>query len=314
MSCRATAVCSGVGMSSAIRGAARARTPGDLTPDKRGGNVRSHQIDAHRDVILDLIKAKPDLTLAEVAARLSEARGMIHAPALCAGSSSATPWRVKKDGACSRAGPARHSCAPVPHGPWKTTTFVGGLRLSGITAAMTLDGAMGGAAFLAYVEQGLIPTLRPGDIVVMDNLPAHKVPAVHIAIEAARARLMLLPPYSPDFNPIEMAFSKIKTHLRSAVARTLPSLWDAIRGAIDAITPSDARGYVTTADYERIRSSPLTRSSTVVPSRMPSLNRVISQPATKMISAPSLRSFSAARALVACTGPVRQQARSSSRD
>ena len=140
--------------------------------------------------------------------------------------------------------------APVPHGHWKTTTFVGGLRLSGITAPMALDGAMGGAAFLAYVEQVLIPTLRPGDIVVMDNLPAHKVPAVRFAIETARARLMLLPPYSPDFNPIEMAFSKIKTHLRSAAARTLPSLWDAIRDAIDAITPSDARGYFTAAGYE----------------------------------------------------------------
>lgn len=84
----------------------------------------------------------------------------------------------------------------------------------------------------------------------MDNLPAHKVPAVRIAIETARTRLMLLPPYSPDFNPIEMALSKIKTHLRSAAARTLLSLWDAIRDAIDAITPSDARGYFTVAGYE----------------------------------------------------------------
>lgn len=110
---------------------------------------------------------------------------------------------------------------------------------------------MGSSAFLAYVEQVLIPTLRPGDILVMDNLPAHKVPAVRIALETARARLMmLLPPYSPDFNPIEMAFSKIKPHLRSAAARTLPSLWDAIRHAIDAITPSDAKGYFTAASYE----------------------------------------------------------------
>ena len=100
--------------------------------------------------------------------------------------------------------------APVPHGHWKTTTFVGALRLEGMTAPMVLDGAMHGAAFLAYVEQVLAPTLSPGDIVIMDNLPAHKPVAVRQAIEAAGAELRFLPPYSPDFNPIEMAFSKLK--------------------------------------------------------------------------------------------------------
>jgi len=140
--------------------------------------------------------------------------------------------------------------AAVPHGHWKTTTFVGALRLEGMTAPMTLDGAMNGAAFLAYVEQALVPTLRPGDVVVMDNLPAHKSPTVRAAIERAGAELRLLPPYSPDFNPIELAFSKIKTLLRSAAARTLPDLWDAIRDAIDAVTPSDCRSYFTAAGYE----------------------------------------------------------------
>ena len=100
--------------------------------------------------------------------------------------------------------------APVAHGHWKTTTFVGALRLSGITAPMTLGGAMNGTAFLAYVEQVLAPTLKPGDIVVMDNLPAHKPVAIRHAIQVTGARLFFLPPYSPDFNPIEMAFSKIK--------------------------------------------------------------------------------------------------------
>ncbi len=90
--------------------------------------------------------------------------------------------------------------APVPHGHWKTTTFVGALRLEGMTAPMVLDGAMHGAAFLAYVEQVLVPTLKPGDIVVMDNLPAHKPIAVRTAIEVAAAELRFLPPYSPDFN------------------------------------------------------------------------------------------------------------------
>lgn len=140
--------------------------------------------------------------------------------------------------------------APVPHGHWKTTTFVGALRLSGMTAPMTLDGAMNGAAFLAYVEQVLVPTLRPGDIVVMDNLPAHKPPAIRAAIERAGAELYFLPPYSPDFNPIEMAFSKVKALLKKAAARTLTSLWDAIRDAIDAVTSHDCRGFFTAAGYE----------------------------------------------------------------
>lgn len=115
---------------------------------------------------------------------------------------------------------------------------------------MTLDGAMNGASFLAYVEQVLAPTLRPGDIVVMDNLPAHKPPAIREAIERAGAQLRFLPPYSPDFNPIEMAFSKIKAFLRKAAARSVTELWDAIRDAIDAVTPRDCRGFFTAAGYE----------------------------------------------------------------
>lgn len=114
--------------------------------------------------------------------------------------------------------------APVPHGHWKTTTFVGGLTLAGIVAPMTLDGAMTGAAFLAYVEQVLAPTLHPGDVVVLDNLPAHKPSAIREAIEAVDAILLFLPPYSPDFNPIELAFAKIKALLKKAAARTLPAL------------------------------------------------------------------------------------------
>jgi transposase len=140
--------------------------------------------------------------------------------------------------------------AAVPHGHWKTTTFVGALRLSGVTAPMTLDGAMNGVAFLAYVEQVLVPTLRRGDIVVMDNLPAHKPQAVREAIERAGAELRFLPPYSPDFNPIELAFSKIKALLKKAAARTLNDLWDAIRDAIDAVTPSDCRSYFSATGYE----------------------------------------------------------------
>ena len=120
--------------------------------------------------------------------------------------------------------------AAVPHGHWKTTTFTAGLRLDGLTAPMLLDGPMNGVAFLAYVEQVLVPTLVPGDQVIMDNLPAHKVSGVKQAIEAAGATRLLLPPYSPDFNPIEQAFAKLKALLRKAAARTVDDLWDAIAG------------------------------------------------------------------------------------
>jgi len=141
--------------------------------------------------------------------------------------------------------------AAVPHGHWKTTTFVGALRLEGMTAPMVLDGAMHGAAFLAYVVQVLAPTLLPGDIVVMDNLPAHKPTAVRRAIEATGAELRFLPAYSPDFNPIEMAFSKLKAFLKKAAARTVDDLWNAIAQAIETFTPTDCENYFAAAGYDR---------------------------------------------------------------
>ncbi len=140
--------------------------------------------------------------------------------------------------------------AAVPHGHWKTTTFVGALRLEGMTAPMVLDGAMHGAAFLAYVEQVLVPSLSPADIVVMDNLPAHKPVAVRQAIEAAGAELRFLPPYSPDFNPIEMAFSKLKALLKKTAARTVDDLWDAIAEAIETFTPTECQNYFAAAGYD----------------------------------------------------------------
>jgi transposase len=124
--------------------------------------------------------------------------------------------------------PGANDAAPPPHGHRKTTTFTGGLRCDGIAAPMVLDGPMNGDTFLAYVEQALVPELRPRDIVIMDNLPAHKVHGVRQAIEAAGASLRYLPLYSPDFNPIEMAFAKLKALLRAAAAPTIPDLWQAI--------------------------------------------------------------------------------------
>ena len=138
----------------------------------------------------------------------------------------------------------------VPHGHWRTTTFVGGLRLSGMTAPMVLDGPMTGVWFLAYVEQVLVPTLNRGDIVILDNLPAHKASATRQAIEAAGARLLFLPPYSPDFNPIENAFAKLKALLRRAAARTIEQLWRVIGDALDAFTPSECANYFAHAGYD----------------------------------------------------------------
>ena len=140
--------------------------------------------------------------------------------------------------------------AGVPHGHWKTTTFVGALRLEGMTAPMVLDGPMTAAWFLAYAEQVLAPTLKPGDVVILDNLPAHKGPAIRQAIEGTGASLLFLPPYSPDFNPIENAFSKLKALLRKAAARTVEDLWRAIRDAIDAVTPTECANFLAAAGYD----------------------------------------------------------------
>jgi len=140
--------------------------------------------------------------------------------------------------------------AAVPHGHWKTTTFTAGLRLSGLAAPMLLDGPMNGDTFLAYVEQVLVPELEPDDIVIMDNLPAHKVKGVRQAIEAVGAKLLYLPPYSPDFNPIEMAFSKLKAILRKAAARSIDELWQVIAEALDKFSVHDCRNYFAAAGYE----------------------------------------------------------------
>jgi len=140
--------------------------------------------------------------------------------------------------------------AAVPHGHWKTTTLVAALRLEGMTAPMVIDGAMNGEAFRAWVRRMLAPSLAPGDIVVMDNLPAHKVGGVREAIEARGARLLYLPPYSPDFNPIELAFAKLKALLRKAAARTLDALETAIAAALDAFAPDECANYFTASGYE----------------------------------------------------------------
>ena len=142
--------------------------------------------------------------------------------------------------------------ASVPHGHWKTTTFVAGLRMGGMVAPLVLDGPINGEAFQAYVDQILTPVLKPVDIVIMDNLGSHKLPGVRRAIEAVGATLLYLPPYSPDFNPIEKAFSKLKALLRKASERTVEGLWNAIGAMISQFAPQECANYFTAAGYDAI--------------------------------------------------------------
>ena len=137
----------------------------------------------------------------------------------------------------------------TPYSHWKSTTFVAALRSSGLTAPTVVDGALDGPTFLAYVRQQLVPTLRAGDVVVMDNLSVHKVAGVRAAIEAAGARLVYLPPYSPDLNPIEQAFAKLKWLVRSAKERTVAGLWNLLGELVDRFSPTECRNYFRNSGY-----------------------------------------------------------------
>jgi transposase len=134
--------------------------------------------------------------------------------------------------------------ASVPHGHWMTSTFIGALRPTGLSAPAVFDGAICGKSFLAYVEQTLAPTLKPGDIVVMDNLSSHKVAGVREAIETAGATIHYLPPYSPDLNPIEQLFAKLKALLRKAAARTVDTLWVALATLVERFEPDECANYI----------------------------------------------------------------------
>ena len=139
----------------------------------------------------------------------------------------------------------------VPFGHWKTMTFVAGLRLSGLTAPWVLDGPMDGEAFRVYVRDVLAPTLRRGDVVVLDNLPAHKVAGIREVIAARRAQIFYLPPYSPDLNPIELAFSKLKALLRQQPARTVDALVERIGHILDRFLPAECANFFHAAGYQR---------------------------------------------------------------
>lgn len=137
----------------------------------------------------------------------------------------------------------------VPHGHWKITTFVAGLRCDAITAPFVIDKPMNSAIFRTYLERCLVPTLEPGDIVVMDNLSSHKSEEVRELIEGAGASLLYLPPYSPDLNPIEQAFAKLKAHLRAAQERSIPVLWDRIGAILDSFPATECQNFFRHAGY-----------------------------------------------------------------
>jgi transposase len=142
-----------------------------------------------------------------------------------------------------RASRGKRLVSAMPHGHWKTSTFIGALRCDGLVAPSVFDGPINGELFLAYVQQVLVPTLRPGDIVIMDNLRSHKVAGVREAIEAAGATLMFTPPYSPDLNPIEMAFAKLKALLRAKAIRMAEALWNALGILVGCFTPKECANF-----------------------------------------------------------------------
>ncbi|WP_166298805.1 IS630 family transposase [Bradyrhizobium sp. 2S1] len=293
MSCRQAAERFGVSAASAIRWRGRLKEVGDIVPKRQGGDRKSQRIEAHSQLILEAVTAKPDITLAELR-ELLKRRGIstgiaslwrffqrrkitlkkktAHAAEQRRGDINAareewfegqidldperlvfideTSANTKMARLYGRSPRGERCRAAIPHGHWKTTTFTAGLRSDGLIAPLVLDGPMDGDAFLAYVEQLLAPSLQPGDTVIMDNLPAHKVHGVREAIRAVGASLLYLPPYSPDFNPIEMAFSKLKALLRAAAARTMPDLWQAIANALKRFSPEECQNYLVAAGYD----------------------------------------------------------------
>lgn len=139
--------------------------------------------------------------------------------------------------------------AKVPYGHWRTMTFLAALRCDRIDAPCVLDQPINGQSFVDYVEQFLVPTLKPGDIVIMDNLSSHKRPAIRQAIRSVGARLLFLPPYSPDLNPIEQMFAKLKHHLRKAAERTAEATWKRIGSLLDAFSAEECANYLVNSGY-----------------------------------------------------------------
>jgi transposase len=190
---------------------------------------------------------RPDVVAAR--AKLKAEQPYLDAPRLAfIDETAVTTKMVRHYGRCPR---GKRLVAKVPHGHWKTMTLVTALRIDSLTAPYVIDGAMDGPTFLAYVEQVLAPTLDKADIVFMDNLRTHKIDGVREAIEAAGATLRYLPAYSPDLNPIEQAFAKLKAALRKGSARTVKALWKLIGKLLKTFAPEECANYFRHAGYGR---------------------------------------------------------------
>ena len=209
-----------VGDASVIRWVEVYEETGRTQPLTSGGDKRS-KLKPHRDWLLALRRTENDLTLDRTDMTRRHA------------------WSDVGTRALGRA----------PGGHWKTTTFLAGLTAEGLIAPFVLDGPMDRAAFTEYVRQVLVPELRAGDVVILDNLPGHKGEEAAALVEACGAKLMFLPPYSPDLNPIEMLFSKLKTLLRKAERRTRDALWRTIGDLIDVFKPDECANYIRHAGY-----------------------------------------------------------------
>jgi transposase len=233
----------------------------DLTLDEMVLTMRRHRILGSRTAVWRFFKRhkitfKKSLRAAEqeradvarARRRWMQEQGMFDpAHLVFIDETAANTKMVRLSGRCPR---GERLIGRVPQGHWKTITFVGALRRNGMDAPCTVDGSMNTAKFLAYIKQCLAPTLKRNDIVVLDNLPAHKAPAIREAIEERGAELRYLPQYSPDLNPIEMSFSKLKTSLRKAAERTIPRLRRRIGRFACSLTPREARNYFRHAGYE----------------------------------------------------------------
>jgi transposase len=283
-----------IGVSTVIGWVCRLRESGEYSA-RRQGRPRGLKLDPHKDFLLPLIEAEPDMTIEKMRERLRDDRGVE--------ASTGTIWTFldrcrltfkKKTAHASEQDrpdvlerrkdwfegqldldPAKlvfidetwastnmapmYGWAPkgerlragIPHGHWKRTTFIAGLRSTGLTAPMVLDGSINGTSFLDYVSRVLAPTLSPGDIVVADNLSSHKTNQVREAIEAAGATLRFLPAYSPDFNPIEKAFAKLKAHLRRAAERSVDALWKTIMRLARLFTPTECANFFAACGYDQ---------------------------------------------------------------
>src|ERR687894_69861 len=235
---RAAATRFEISISSAIRWAQRWRAEGHVRPRAMGGDRRS-RLREHGARVLQLVAQRRRLLP-------RHHRRLLPTRLVFIDETWAATNMTRRYGRCAR---GRRLRASLPHGHWKLTTLVAGLRTAGISVPYVFEGAINSQRFRAYVEQMLAPTLAPGDIVLLDNLRSHKTAGIAEAIAARQAQLIYLPPYSPDLNPIEQAFAKYKALLRKAAERTVEGLWQSIGRIADLFSPAECRNFFNSAGY-----------------------------------------------------------------